>query len=46
MYNKLKDRLDGCFYTIFTPFDSNYKIDFEGVKKYIFLCGDSETVIF
>ena len=35
MYNKLKNRLDGCFYTIFTPFDFNNKIDFEGIKKYI-----------
>ena len=35
MYNKLKNRLDGCFYTIFTPFDSNNKIDFEGIKRYI-----------
>jgi 4-hydroxy-tetrahydrodipicolinate synthase len=35
MYSKLKSRLDGCFYTIFTPFDSNNKIDFDGIKKYI-----------
>lgn len=35
MYNKLKNRLDGCFYTIFTPFDSKNQIDFEGIKKYI-----------
>ena len=35
MYQELKNRLEGCFYTIFTPFDSNYKIDFAGIEKYI-----------
>ena len=34
-YQKLKEQLEGCFYTIFTPFDENYKIDFEGLSKYI-----------
>ena len=34
-YQKLKEKLEGCFYTIFTPFDENYKIDFKGLSKYI-----------
>ena len=34
-YQKLKEKLEGCFYTIFTPFDEDYKIDFEGLRKYI-----------
>lgn len=35
MFKELKNKLEGCFYTIFTPFDSNNQIDFEGIEKYI-----------
>jgi 4-hydroxy-tetrahydrodipicolinate synthase len=35
MYNKLKEGLTGCFYTIFTPFLEDFSIDYEGLKFYI-----------
>ena len=35
MYNELKDRLDGCFYSIFTPFTRNEEVDFDALKHYI-----------
>lgn len=35
MFNALKERLIGCFYTIFTPFDEQENIDFEALEKYI-----------
>lgn len=35
MFDTLKNELEGCFYTVFTPFDKNYYIDFEGIEKYI-----------
>ena len=35
MFESLKNKLEGCFYTIFTPFDENYQIDYDGIRKYI-----------
>lgn len=35
MSKDLKSRLEGCFYTIFTPFTEDYRIDFESLEKYI-----------
>ena len=35
MYSNLKDRLTGCFYTIFTPFLENEDIDYENLEKYL-----------
>lgn len=35
MFIELKDRLVGCFYTIFTPFDQDYRIDYESIEKYL-----------
>lgn len=35
MFESLKNKLEGCFYTIFTPFDENYQIDYNGIRKYI-----------
>ena len=35
MFENLKDRLEGCFYTIFTPFDEHESIDYENLEKYL-----------
>jgi len=35
MFSDLKDRLSGCFYTIFTPFDEGENIDYESIEKYL-----------
>ena len=35
MYEDLKNRLNGCFYTIFTPFLEDESIDFENLEKYL-----------
>jgi len=35
MFEELKNRLDGPFYTIFTPFSENYSIDYEVLEKYL-----------
>ena len=35
MYSNLRDRLTGCFYTIFTPFLENEDIDYENLEKYL-----------
>ena len=37
MFEELKGKLEGCFYTIFTPFNSDESIDYESLKKYIVL---------
>ena len=37
MFDGLKEKLEGCFYTIFTPFNSDESIDYESLKKYIVL---------
>jgi 4-hydroxy-tetrahydrodipicolinate synthase len=37
MFEQLKERLQGCFYTVFTPFDEAENIDFESIEKYITL---------
>ena len=35
MFSDLKNRLSGCFYTIFTPFDEDENIDYESIEKYL-----------
>jgi len=35
MYDDLKRRLEGCVYTIFTPFDEKENIDYASLGKYI-----------
>ena len=35
MFEELKTRLEGCFYTIFAPFDENLKIDYLSLEKYL-----------
>jgi 4-hydroxy-tetrahydrodipicolinate synthase len=37
MFETLKDRLDGPFYTIFTPFDEQENVDYEVLEKYLTL---------
>jgi 4-hydroxy-tetrahydrodipicolinate synthase len=37
MYEDLKQRLTGCFYTIFTPFLEDETIDYENLEKYLSL---------
>lgn len=37
MFKDLKERLDGPFYTIFTPFDAEENIDYEVLEKYLTL---------
>jgi 4-hydroxy-tetrahydrodipicolinate synthase len=37
MFETLKDRLDGPFYTIFTPFDKQESVDYEVLEKYLTL---------
>lgn len=35
MYDDLKRRLSGCFYTIFTPFDEPEDVDYDALGNYI-----------
>ncbi len=35
MFEALKDKLDGCFYTIFTPFAADESVDYEVLEKYL-----------
>ena len=35
MYEELKQRLEGCVYTVFTPFDEAENIDYESLEKYL-----------
>jgi len=35
MFSDLKNKLIGCFYTIFTPFDEDENIDYESLEKYL-----------
>jgi 4-hydroxy-tetrahydrodipicolinate synthase len=35
MFDQLKDRLEGCFYTIFTPFCDDDSIDYESLGAYL-----------
>lgn len=35
MFSDLSNKLAGCFYTIFTPFDENENIDYESIEKYL-----------
>lgn len=35
MYEELKSGLEGCVYTVFTPFDENENIDYESLEKYL-----------
>jgi len=34
MYDDLKQRLEGCVYTVFTPFDENENIDYASLEQY------------
>lgn len=35
MFEHLKEKLEGCFYTIFTPFSEDESIDYESLEKYL-----------
>lgn len=35
MYENLKQALEGCVYTVFTPFDENENIDYASLEKYL-----------
>jgi len=35
MFEDLKEKLQGCFYTIFTPFDEGEQIDYENLERYL-----------
>jgi 4-hydroxy-tetrahydrodipicolinate synthase len=35
MFDDIKERLEGCVYTIFTPFGPDQNIDYEALDKYI-----------
>lgn len=35
MFDNYKTDLEGCFYTIFTPFNSDSSIDYENLEKYL-----------
>jgi 4-hydroxy-tetrahydrodipicolinate synthase len=35
MFDEVKDRLVGCFYTIFTPFAEDESVDYEVLEKYL-----------
>jgi 4-hydroxy-tetrahydrodipicolinate synthase len=35
MFEALKNQLNGPFYTIFTPFDESYKIDYSALQAYL-----------
>ncbi|MFW1677436.1 dihydrodipicolinate synthase family protein [Pontibacter sp. JAM-7] len=35
MYSSLKDRLEGCVYTVFTPFNEQDEVDYEALEKYL-----------
>jgi dihydrodipicolinate synthase/N-acetylneuraminate lyase len=35
MSNDLMQRLEGCFYTIFTPFNADYSVDYDSIEKYL-----------
>lgn len=35
MFDDIKDRLQGCVYTIFTPFDAAEKVDYAALDRYI-----------
>lgn len=35
MFDDLKEDLQGCFYTIFTPFDEKDAVDYESLQRYL-----------
>lgn len=35
MYEQLKQGLEGCVYTVFTPFDTEENIDYESLERYL-----------
>lgn len=35
MYEHLKQGLEGCVYTVFTPFDAEENIDYESLERYL-----------
>lgn len=35
MYDEIRQRLEGCVYTVFTPFGDDENIDYESLEKYL-----------
>jgi len=35
MFDEIKERLQGCVYTIFTPFDAQEKVDYGALERYL-----------
>ena len=35
MFNEIKERLEGCVYTIFTPFNDDNSIDYSSLDRYL-----------
>jgi 4-hydroxy-tetrahydrodipicolinate synthase len=35
MSDDLMRRLEGCFYTIFTPYNADYSVDYDSIEKYL-----------
>ncbi|MFD2207950.1 dihydrodipicolinate synthase family protein [Kiloniella antarctica] len=35
MFNDIKERLEGCIYTIFTPFNDDHSIDYSSLERYL-----------
>ncbi len=35
MFDDIKQRLTGCVYTVFTPFDAEEKVDYEALDRYL-----------
>lgn len=35
MYEQLKQNLEGCVYTVFTPFDEHENIDYDSLERYL-----------
>lgn len=36
MFSELKNKLEGCFYTIFTPFNEDMTIDYPSLERYLY----------
>ena len=35
MSDDMMARMEGCFYTIFTPYNADYSVDYESIEKYL-----------
>ena len=46
MFENLKSQLEGCFYTIFTPFLEDEAIDYESLERYFMLCMNKVRDVF